>query len=105
MTSRSQQDGVIVSASNDMVSVKIGDSVSFLILSFSYYSQVSTFGVNELRPVVPAKGDEIIVLSGETIGSLGTLIGLDGGDGIVRTAQQDIAILDMNVLAKYHTPR
>jgi transcription elongation factor SPT5 len=105
VTSRSQQDGVIVSASNDMVSVKIGDSVSFLILSFSYYSQVSTFGVNELRPVVPAKGDEIIVLSGETIGSLGTLIGLDGGDGIVRTAQQDIAILDMNVLAKYHTPR
>jgi len=55
----------------------------------------------ELAVVAPLKKDRLIILKGEHRGSTGTLIGIDGTDGIVKmTANSDIKILDLECCAK-----
>ena len=51
--------------------------------------------------VPPAKKDKLIILKGELAGQSGTLIGIDGTDGIVKLAgNSDIKILDLESCAK-----
>ncbi len=60
--------------------------------------------VSELAPVVPSKGDDVILISGESKGDVASLIGLDGADGIVKMPDHDISIFSMSCLAKYKLP-
>ena len=56
---------------------------------------------SELAVVPPLKKDKLLVLTGEHAGSSGTLIGIDGSDGIVKlTANSDIKIPDLECCAK-----
>ena len=59
-------------------------------------------GHGEVEVVPPAKRDKLMIISGEHKGQQGTLIGIDGDDGIVKLAQtMDITILSLKDLAKY----
>ena len=54
-----------------------------------------------IEPVRPSKKDKVKLIRGELAGSTGTLIGIDGTDGIVKLDQNnDFKILSMNSLAK-----
>ncbi|KAK9768889.1 transcription elongation factor spt5 [Basidiobolus ranarum] len=58
--------------------------------------------VDYIEPVKPNKRDKIKVMGGEFKGQVGTLIGIDGQDGIVKLeGGKDFKILNMNGLAKY----
>ena len=55
----------------------------------------------ELEIVRPAKKDKLIILAGDLAGHTGSLIGIDGADGIVKmAANSDIKILDLERCAK-----
>ena len=55
----------------------------------------------ELEIVRPSKKDKLIIIKGELMGNTGTLIGIDGTDGIVKmAANADIKILDLEICAK-----
>ena len=55
----------------------------------------------EVEVVQPGKKEKLIIISGEHKGSTGTLIGIDGLDGIVKMqANGDIKILDLQSCAK-----
>ena len=55
----------------------------------------------DLVVVRPAKKDKLIILRGDLAGATGSLIGIDGGDGIVKmTTNSDIKILDLECCAK-----
>jgi len=54
----------------------------------------------ELAPVIPHKNKSYVkIIRGEFKGNTGVLMGIDGGDGIVRMDSHDIKILDLNLLA------
>jgi len=56
---------------------------------------------DEIEIVRPSKKDRLVILKGELAGQTGTLIGIDGADGIVKmTANLDIKILDLESCAK-----
>ena len=56
---------------------------------------------DELEVIRPAKKDKLIIIKGELAGQVGTLIGIDGADGIVKmAANADIKILDLEICAK-----
>ena len=60
-----------------------------------------TVGREDVEIVRPAKKDKLIILKGDLAGSTGTLIGIDGSDGIVKmAANSDIKILDLELCAK-----
>ena len=60
-----------------------------------------TVGVGDLERVAPGKKDPVKVVTGQLAGETGTLIGIDGEDGIVKMdANTDIKILDLESLAK-----
>jgi len=55
----------------------------------------------EIEVVRPAKKDRLVIVKGELQGHTGTLIGIDGTDGIVKmTTNSDIKILDLKSCAK-----
>ena len=54
-----------------------------------------------LAPVAPVKDDKIKVISGEDRENIGTLISIDGYDGIVRMEQdKQLKILNLRLLGK-----
>ena len=54
-----------------------------------------------MERVAPGKKDPVKVVTGQLAGETGTLIGIDGEDGIVKMdANTDIKILDLESLAK-----
>jgi len=56
---------------------------------------------DDLEIIRPTKKDRLIILKGELAGLTGTLIGIDGVDGIVKmAANSDIKILDLESCAK-----
>jgi len=56
---------------------------------------------DEVEVVRPAKKDRLVIVKGELQGQTGTLIGIDGTDGIVKmTTNSDIKILDLKSCAK-----
>jgi len=58
-----------------------------------------------LEPVTPAKKDKIKIIRGEFKGHTGSLIGIDGSDGIVKMEiNLDIKILRLDFLAKLYVP-
>jgi len=60
-----------------------------------------TVPVQEVTRVPPSKKDRVKVVRGEFAGQVGTLIGLDAADGIVKLEEtSDIKIMDMDFLAK-----
>ena len=55
----------------------------------------------EIEVVRPAKKDRLVIIKGELRGHTGTLIGVDGTDGIVKmTTNSEIKILDLKSCAK-----
>jgi len=58
-------------------------------------------GRAEIEVVRPAKREKLLIIDGEWRGSKGTLIGIDGADGIVKMAENsDIKILYLDACAK-----
>jgi len=58
-----------------------------------------------LEAVIPAKKDKIKIIRGEFKGYTGSLIGIDGADGIVKMeVNLDIKILHLDFLAKLYVP-
>lgn len=58
-------------------------------------------GADGVEPVKPAKKDKIVIIEGELTGEVGTLIGIDAPDGIVKmSATSDTKILHLKVCAK-----
>jgi len=69
--------------------------------SDSSVSEVITVGADLVERVIPQKKDTVIIVGGEYKGLSGSLIGIDGGDGIVKThANLDIKIVELHRLAK-----
>jgi transcription elongation factor SPT5 len=86
---KTQKEGVILEVSDHQIKVRIkGEGITDM------------FAFSEVQPVSISRNDEVIVVSGPNRGDTGTLIGLDGGDGIVNTGS-DIGIFEISVLAKY----
>ena len=57
-----------------------------------------------LKPVAPSKKDMFKVLSGEDRGKIGTLLSIDGHEGVVKIdGVDDILMMNMDTLAKLHT--
>lgn len=55
-----------------------------------------------LDPVVPSQKGNVKIIRGDLKGNVGTLIGIDGGDGIVKMSSNlDIKILNLNLLATH----
>jgi len=62
--------------------------------------------IEMLTPSAPKRKDEVKVIKGDMVGSTGTLIGIDGADGIVKMAVNlDIKILDLHLLGVIHSNR
>nr|VDD31327.1 unnamed protein product [Brassica oleracea] len=60
---------------------------------------------SELEIVPPRKNDRVKIVGGQFRGSIGTLIGIDGSDGIVKIEENlDVKILDLAILAKFVQP-
>jgi len=73
-----------------------GSSVSVLI-----GGETVNVAIGELERVPPGKKDQVKVVTGQLAGETGTLIGIDGEDGIVKMdANTDIKILDLESLCK-----
>ncbi|KAI9146245.1 hypothetical protein BKA69DRAFT_1043725 [Paraphysoderma sedebokerense] len=86
--------GVITKVgSPTQVTVQLLDSGNEITLPTTY-----------IDPVKPEKKNLVLILGGEHQGESGTLIGVDGTDGIVKlnNAGSDFKIMNMNVLGKVH---
>lgn len=60
-----------------------------------------TIDIGQMTPVVPTKKDDVVVISDADKGGRGSLIGIDGEDGIVKMQPSlDIKILRLDSLAK-----
>ncbi len=60
-----------------------------------------TLSADLLDKVTPQKKDHVYIFGGEHKGNQGVLIGIDGGDGIVKaTSTLDIKIVELQKLAK-----
>ena len=56
---------------------------------------------DEFSIVAPLKKDKLLIIKGDHRGATGSLIGIDGTDGIVKmTSNSDIKILDLECCAK-----
>jgi len=56
---------------------------------------------HEIEAVTPGKKDSIIIINGDLMNSTGTLIGVDGTDGIVKMdTTNDIKIVELRSCAK-----
>jgi transcription elongation factor SPT5 len=62
--------------------------------------QVQSVNGTDIMPVAPARNDRLVIIAGENKGQTGTLLGLDGTDGIVKMESLDINIIEMSSLAK-----
>ena len=63
--------------------------------------QTVTVQYQELELVRPVKKDRVVVISGPEKNAVGTLIGIDGTDGIVKLlSNSDIRILELGRVAK-----
>ena len=92
------------------IQVKLGDGRKGMISEVrsgpTYMVALSDGGTvsasrDEIEVVRPAKKDKLIILKGDLAGSTGTLIGIDGADGIVKmVSNSDIKILDLDFCAK-----
>ncbi|GMH35712.1 hypothetical protein BSKO_03580 [Bryopsis sp. KO-2023] len=66
--------------------------------------QTNSFPIKQLTPVKPQKHDPIRVLDGEFKASTGSMIGIDGTDGIVKLdGTCDIKIMEITWLGKVHS--
>jgi len=85
--------GRVVEAHNDgTYTVMLHDSVERV-----------TVAESELSLVRPNKKDKIVIVRGENRGTLGTLIGIDGQDGIVKiTSNSDIRILSLQDVCRLY---
>ncbi|CAM9491533.1 unnamed protein product [Lampetra planeri] len=87
------QKGVIRSISGGMCSVYLPDS-----------DKVVSIASDHLEPVIPAKYDKVKVILGEDREATGTLISIDGEDGIVRMElDNQLKILNLRFLGKLET--
>jgi len=83
------KEGVIKQISADSCKVQIGGDLVQIPAEF-------------LETVTPKKKDNVKVIRGENAHQTGSLIGIDGADGIVKmSTNQDIKILDLHLLAVY----
>lgn len=76
------------------------DGTCIVALGTSGHGDVVMVTHSEIELVVPEKADRVKIVSGELRRSTGKLIGIDGGDGIVKMDTLDVKILDMSSLAK-----
>lgn len=61
-----------------------------------------TVSFDQIEPVPPAKKDIVKIIRGEMKGAIGTLVGIDNRDGIVKLISNlDIKMLDLQSIAKY----
>lgn len=67
-------------------------------------SSIPNVPAMELKPVTPAKNDTLMIIAGESKGQVGTLLGVDGTDGIVKMGSHDINIIEMSSLCRYVDP-
>uniref|UniRef100_A0A8C4QQR9 Transcription elongation factor SPT5 n=1 Tax=Eptatretus burgeri TaxID=7764 RepID=A0A8C4QQR9_EPTBU len=85
--------GVIRSISGGMCSVYLPES-----------DKVVSVACEHLEPVIPSKYDKVKVILGEDRESTGTLISIDGDDGIVRMEPDNqLKILNLHFLGKLET--
>ena len=60
-----------------------------------------TRGHDDMELVRPVKNDKVVIVKGDQKNAIGTLIGIDGTDGIIKFhSNSDIKILDFNLCAK-----
>jgi hypothetical protein len=85
-----ERKGTIISRSGDEYTIR---------LSSGEEARCTRSEIETVRP--SKKKDTLVIVRGELAGSTGTLIGIDGGDGIVKmTTNADIKILDLDICAK-----
>ena len=59
-----------------------------------------TVKVNDLTMVSPAEHDTVLVTGGNEVGLEGTLVCIDGTDGILKDANDDFKIVEVSFLAR-----
>ena len=63
--------------------------------------KVTRVGHADVELVRPVKKDKVVIVKGDQKNAIGTLIGIDGTDGIIKFhSNSDIKILDFNLCAK-----
>jgi len=82
---------------------EVGDTSSKIKLLGRGDSDVIPVPHEFLEPVMPGKKDKIKIIRGDFKGYTGSLIGIDGTDGIVKMeVNLDIKILRLDFLAKLY---
>jgi transcription elongation factor SPT5 len=82
---------------------EVGETMCKVVLS---RSETISVPFEFLEPVKPTKKDRIKITRGELRGHTGSLIGIDGADGIVKMdTNLDIKILHLGHLARYIPPQ
>lgn len=56
---------------------------------------------DHLEPVIPSINDQVFVLCGHEKGSTGTLINIDGQEGLVQLGPDSVQMLQLKFLCKY----
>eukprot|EP00965_Chrysotila_dentata_P172503 5692390-Pleurochrysis_carterae.AAC.1 len=82
--------------------VEAGDDGTYEVLLNDKVERVRVVQ-DELELVRPAKKEKVVIVRGESRGTLGTLIGIDGQDGIVKMQNQDIRILSLQDVGRLTT--
>lgn len=72
-----------------------------LLHTTTVYYLLSSAPTGRLEVVRPSKRERLLIITGEWRGATGTLIGIDGADGIVKMSENsDIKILALEECAK-----
>jgi hypothetical protein len=75
-----------------------GDSCQVQLLPAMTYAEIST---SSILPVAPSKKERCVFVSGNEEGEMGQLIGMDGGDAIVKMDKTaDFTITPLNAVCK-----
>ncbi|XP_067948038.1 transcription elongation factor SPT5-like [Watersipora subatra] len=83
------KQGQIKNISNNVCNVYVED-----------VDRVISITSDNLEPITPEKSDKVKVIVGEKRDTVGTLISIDGVDGVLKTDQGDINILQIRTLCK-----
>ncbi len=62
-------------------------------------------GLDFLEPVMPSKGDKVMIIHGDDKGSVGLLLSIDGPDGVVKLenrpeSRDEITMTNIRLLCK-----
>lgn len=93
--------GAHAGKSGKISQVRMGGDAYAVVLFGAENVQVVELPRRDVEPAIPGKKDAIVIIHGDLANNTGTLIGVDGTDGIVKMdTTNDIKIVELRSCAK-----